>query len=47
MFTIKVLGMLIALGFGVAIGTSDPIIMGEAVGLITVSSVVLYITQGD
>lgn len=43
----KVLGCLIALGFGVAIGTADPVITGEAVGLIIAAGVVLYITEGD
>lgn len=46
MTTSKALGCLIALGFGVAIGTSDPVIMEEAVCLILAACSALYITEG-
>lgn len=42
----KVWGCLIALCFGVAIGTSDPVLSNMAVCFIIVACVVLYISEG-
>lgn len=44
---IKVWGCLIALCFGVAIGTSDPVLSNMAVCFIIVSCVALYTTGGS
>lgn len=44
---IKVWGCLIALCFGVAIGTSDPVLFNMSVCFIIVACVVLYINEGD
>lgn len=43
---IKVLGCLIALCFGAAIGTSDPVLSNMAVCFIIVACVALYISEG-
>lgn len=43
---IKVWGCLIALCFGVAIGTSDPALSNMAVCFIFMACVVLYINEG-
>lgn len=43
---IKVFGGLIALCFGVAIGTSDPVLSNMAVCFIVMACVALYISEG-